>query len=150
MPFLGTLSHAGSSPNCAVFSVLMSCTLPSFPRVQTELRCCMHMTAFIAFSHAHSLDAGLIPKDQRGTARIQTPATLGQRSPQALSHYQRDPPVPPTRGPPEPRTFPGPLPRRPKVLGGPETLKQALGFIPEQMRNGKRRVLRALETAGPS
>lgn len=51
--------------------------------------------------------------------------------------------IPSPGRPPEPRTFPGPLPGRPKGLGGLETLKQALRFIPEQMRNGKGRSIRA-------
>lgn len=51
--------------------------------------------------------------------------------------------IPSPGRPPEPRTFPGPLPGRPKGLGGLETLKQAPRFIPEQMRNGKGRSIRA-------
>ena len=58
--------------------------------------------------------------------------------------------IPSPGWPLEPRTFPGPLPGRPKGLGGLETLKQALRFIPEQMRNGKGRSVPGWKQLGPA
>lgn len=93
---------------------------------------------------------GAIPKGTSHRSLDPTPNTQDLHSPRPGPTTAASLHIPSSGRPLEPRTFPGPLPGKPKGLGGLETLKQAPRFIPEQMRNGKGRPVLGCKQLGPA